>query len=249
MYLIISDPRKPRGFSILLTFKLVGCCSGKGRSPRCIGESVNARGFRHSYRSDITVSCRGSYKRVPCAIKVIFSTDLKEEDINKAAVEATLLSSVKSPNVVDIYGICVNPPNVCMILEICLFGSLSDVLRNGKVTLCYADKMYLALGCCRGLAALHAFSEDLVHRDIKSMNFLVDGQLTAKLADLELGQVESLSEKKSPNSKNTQGFLLNWMPPEVRAMWHAIYMMYSKRCSSISLYRMGRTPRHQMYMH
>lgn len=70
--------------------------------------------------------------------------------------------------------------SVCLILEICEFGSLSDVLRGmnaGGVTraalsLSYADRMFLALGCAKGLQALHNYSHDLCHRDIKSMNFL-----------------------------------------------------------------------------
>ena len=32
--------------------------------------------------------------------------------------------------------------------------------------------MYLALGCALGVEALHAYSPDLCHRDIKSFNFL-----------------------------------------------------------------------------
>ncbi len=70
--------------------------------------------------------------------------------------------------------------SVCLVLEICEYGSLSDVLRGmnaGGVTrqplsLSYADRMYLARGCARGLQALHHYSPDLCHRDIKSMNFL-----------------------------------------------------------------------------
>ena len=38
--------------------------------------------------------------------------------------------------------------------------------------LCIYDRMFLALGCARGLEALHSFSSHLCHRDIKSMNFL-----------------------------------------------------------------------------
>ena len=39
----------------------------------------------------------------------------------------------------------------------------------------------------RGLAAVHRIGKDVIHRDIKSYNFLVDSQLNAKVADLELG--------------------------------------------------------------
>jgi serine/threonine protein kinase len=111
---------------------------------------------------------------------------------------------------------------VCLVLEICEYGSLSDVLRGGDGTagqgrsplnLSYSDRMFLALGCARGLQALHSYSPLLCHRDIKSMNFLsesrrsrivvhlwtginevlrvffapVDSQLNAKIADLDLG--------------------------------------------------------------
>jgi serine/threonine protein kinase len=72
--------------------------------------------------------------------------------------------------------------SVCLVLEICEYGSLSDVLRGGMdsgatvsrppLNLSYSDRMYLALGCAKGLQALHAYSPTLCHRDIKSMNFL-----------------------------------------------------------------------------
>ena len=47
--------------------------------------------------------------------------------------------------------------------------------------------MFLALGCAKGLQALHAYSPLLCHRDVKSYNFLIDDQLNAKIADLDLG--------------------------------------------------------------
>ena len=77
----------------------------------------------------------GSYKHVPCALKLVFTTDLTAEDVNKATVEATLLSSIRSRNIINIYGICVNPPSVMIALELCELGSLFDVLRNEHLQL------------------------------------------------------------------------------------------------------------------
>ena len=65
-----------------------------------------------------------------------------------------------------------------------------------------------------GVNALYSLNDTTVHRDIKSLNFLVDGQLNVKLADLELGQDET-SRTASGTSQEDVDHLLNWMPPEV----------------------------------
>lgn len=68
------------------------------------------------------------------------------------------------------------------------------------------------------MAALHALNNFVVHRDIKSFNFLVDNQLNAKLADLELGSnTDDKFEIKNidDNSLFDSDFLANWIAPEV----------------------------------
>ena len=70
--------------------------------------------------------------------------------------------------------------------------SFSD---NPHVKISTADRLWLALGCAAGIGALHEYNSNLCHRDIKSFNFLVDAQLRVKLADMELGVSDELSEK------------------------------------------------------
>ena len=57
-------------------------------------------------------------------------------------------------------------------------------LQLQAVSLSWTDRLYLAVGCARGLLALHSFSPDLCHRDVKSFNFLVDHQLNAKISGI-----------------------------------------------------------------
>lgn len=93
---------------------------------------------------------RGKFKNKECAVKLVYTMDLTEEDICRVAAEATILSSVNSINVVNIFGVTVLPPSVCVVLELCAYGSLSDVLRHPKaLTLSFQDQIFLCLGCAK----------------------------------------------------------------------------------------------------
>lgn len=152
----------------------------------------------------------GSYEGNTVAIKTIHTYDLTIDIINRIATESKILSTIKHENIVAIYGVSVRPPSICIILELCKYGSLSDILRgcqrkglNGEgsrfqypLQLPFPDLMYLSLGAARGLSAIHSFNSNLCHRDIKSFNFLVDSQLRVKLADLELGNNDHLDHDR-----------------------------------------------------
>ncbi len=71
----------------------------------------------------------GKYRQRTCAIKLIFTVDLTQDVIKRIRAEAQLLSYLQHPNVVDIIGVAVLPPSVCIVLEFCQYGSLADVLK------------------------------------------------------------------------------------------------------------------------
>jgi hypothetical protein len=171
----------------------------------------------------------GKYKTSIVAIKLLFTSDLNIEIVRRVCNEANILSHFTSQNIVKIYGVSVLPPSICIILEYCKYGSLSDVLRGSidastgickfPLSLSLSDRMYLALGCARGLQALHEYSINLCHRDVKSFNFLVDADLNVKIADLELSSINY-------NKDNSDGYydfsciiedgmLILWQAPEV----------------------------------
>jgi serine/threonine protein kinase len=105
--------------------------------------------------------------------------------------------------------------SICIVLEVCEYGSLSDVLRGANaggvvrhaLKLSMADRMYLAVGCARGILALHSYSPDLTHRDIKSFNFLIDSQLRAKVADLDLGEHMERYHHRSSSTEQHQQYI------------------------------------------
>lgn len=191
------------------------------------------------------------YRKSTCACKLIYTIDLTESMIRRVAAEAELLSQIRHENVVKIIGVSVMPPSVCLLLELCFYGSLADVVHKTgfehhlyrhkdntrlgmidpnlqntsffpqqykflqdfyrgeerlakfsarRLAISWCERLTLALGCARGLAALHSYSPFLCHRDIKSFNFLVDQNLIAKVSDLELG-VMNHEEKKTEEKK------------------------------------------------
>lgn len=139
---------------------------------------------------------RGTYKRQVVAVKRIDTADLTITVIHRVASEASILSSIQNINVVGIYGVVLMPPSIYIVLELCKYGSLGDIIRPNMSSgtpplhLSTSDEIWLALGCARGINAVHSFSSTLCHRDVKSFNFLVDCQFNVKIADLELGDAK-----------------------------------------------------------
>eukprot|EP00600_Ochromonadales_sp_CCMP1393_P010984 CAMPEP_0175000894 /NCGR_PEP_ID=MMETSP0005-20121125/2839_1 /TAXON_ID=420556 /ORGANISM="Ochromonas sp., Strain CCMP1393" /LENGTH=1630 /DNA_ID=CAMNT_0016255735 /DNA_START=161 /DNA_END=5053 /DNA_ORIENTATION=- len=157
---------------------------------------------------------KGTYRGRDCAIKLIYTMDLTVDTIKRVAAEASILSSIRHPNIVNILGVSVLPPSVCLILELCSFGSLSDIIRGygfdwrashrAPLRLSFSDVIHLSLGCARGLAAVHAYDPTLCHRDVKSFNFLVDQQFRVKIADLELGVLSTATAAAGKEGKQRQ---------------------------------------------
>jgi hypothetical protein len=64
------------------------------------------------------------------AVKVLFTVEITPAEIQRTCMEASLLHSLQSPNVVRLFGIAVLPPSLCVVLEVCSEGSLGDVLYS-----------------------------------------------------------------------------------------------------------------------
>uniref|UniRef100_A0AAV1VDC3 Protein kinase domain-containing protein n=1 Tax=Peronospora matthiolae TaxID=2874970 RepID=A0AAV1VDC3_9STRA len=142
------------------------------------------------------------------AVKVYTPYRFTEEVVAEFSHEAALCASLLHPNIVKFYGMCVCPPTICLVFELCQ-GSLEDVLTahdkvqshhslaprrqldlDGKlqeVDILDSRQILLKvaymLDCARAVAYVHSFSPPFLHRDIKPANFLVDNDNNVKLTD------------------------------------------------------------------
>jgi sterile alpha motif and leucine zipper-containing kinase AZK len=168
------------------------------------GRKLGAGGFGVVYQ--------GTWRFNEVAIKELLPDRLSPEAAEEFEVEAYTMQRLRSPNVVQFYGYCVSP-KYCIVMEYMPKGSLFNLLHTPKESLSWEMRIHIAQDISKGLLHLHA--ENILHRDIKSMNVLLSKVNTAKLTDFGLSKVkmETRSTTKAVQSVGT----LAWMAPELFA--------------------------------
>lgn len=143
---------------------------------------------------------KGKYQNDPVAIKMLYCMELTPETVQNFFSESRLLCRLRHPNIVHVAGICVLPPSICMVMELCK-GSLYELLRleTTKAKLDWEARLSMAIECACGVQCLHEQSPPLLHMDLKSPNFLVGDRQVQKwtvkdvLSWLSTVQVKSFS--------------------------------------------------------
>lgn len=108
-----------------------------------------------------------------------------------AEVEA--LSRAQHENLVPLQGYCKVGKDRLLMYSFMENGSLDYWLHektDGPSTLCWTRRVKIAQGAARGLAYLHQSCQpNIIHRDIKSSNILLDEHFEAHLADFGLARL------------------------------------------------------------
>ncbi|XP_056168574.1 probable serine/threonine-protein kinase PIX13 isoform X2 [Syzygium oleosum] len=102
--------------------------------------------------------------------------------------EIDFLGRLSHPNLVKLLGFCQEDENLALVYEYLPMGSLENQLfRKGSTAhLPWDVRLKVAVGAARGLAFLHSFERQIIFRDFKSSNIILDGSYTVKLSDFGL---------------------------------------------------------------
>lgn len=140
----------------------------------CIGPQLGAGGSATVYR--------GTLNNREVAIKKITGVAHLEE----MRKEVNALRALRHPRLVSFIGACVQPPLLMVVTEFMSGGSLHDRLFGNRRNppLHPGQKWAIGMHILEGLAFLH--SRRVVHRDLKSMNILLDQRQHAKICDFGL---------------------------------------------------------------
>ncbi|KAI3646076.1 hypothetical protein MP228_009004 [Amoeboaphelidium protococcarum] len=180
---------------------------------------------------------RGVLNGEDVAVGIINVEVLKNADLEEIEREAQLLQQLRHDNIVRLIGISkiMQTPRsghkqqspalpyskLCVVTEFCEYGDLSDYMRSQKLPHNQGEalqrQLQLMYDIAFGLSYLHGRRPVVIHRDLKSINILIDSNHRAKIADFGLAKI------LYGNGKNMRGLLMhsvvgtiNWQAPE---MW------------------------------
>ncbi|XP_074285891.1 serine/threonine-protein kinase STY46 [Silene latifolia] len=151
---------------------------------------------------------KGTYCSQDVAIKVLkaerINTDLQKE----FAQEVFIMRKVRHKNVVQFIGACTKPPSLCIVTEFMSGGSVYDYLHKHKGTFKLPSVLKVAIDISKGMNYLH--QNNIIHRDLKAANLLMDENEVVKVADFGVARVKSQSGVMTAETGTYR-----WMAPEV----------------------------------
>ncbi|XP_019198445.1 PREDICTED: probable LRR receptor-like serine/threonine-protein kinase At1g07650 isoform X3 [Ipomoea nil] len=108
--------------------------------------------------------------------------------------EISMISCLQHPNLVKLYGCCIEWKQLLLVYEYLENNSLAHALFGSEkcqLNIDWPTRQRICIGIAKGLAFLHEESVvKVVHRDIKATNVLLDKDLNPKISDFGLAKLE-----------------------------------------------------------
>jgi len=120
------------------------------------------------------------------------------------------MTSIHHVNVVKLIGACLKEPDIFLVTEYMTRGDLFSILHSDDIVIEVPHRKIFALDIAKGMAYLH--SQNIIHRDLKTFNLLVNDEWIVKVADFGLAKVinDSVDTKNMTACGTTA-----WAAPEV----------------------------------
>ncbi|KAK4492968.1 hypothetical protein RD792_000295 [Penstemon davidsonii] len=129
--------------------------------------------------------------------------------------EIGMISALQHPNLVKLFGCCIEGNQLLLIYEYLENNCLARALfgrPEQRLNLDWPTRNKICLGIAKGLAYLHEESRlKIVHRDIKATNVLLDKDLNAKISDFGLAK---LDEEENTHISTRIAGTIGYMAPE-----------------------------------
>jgi len=144
---------------------------------------------------------KGKYSGKDVAIKVVKNAII--DDIEKLFREAHNLNRSKGPNVMEIYGVCIEPGFECIVMELLPNGSLEDYIQQSNEIISGSRKLDIASGIIQGIETIHLSGR--THRGISPSKILFTSDFVPKISNFD--EVNSITGTIAPSAMNNANSL------------------------------------------
>ncbi|KDP26301.1 hypothetical protein JCGZ_22286 [Jatropha curcas] len=151
---------------------------------------------------------KGTYCSQEVAIKILKPERINSDLQKEFAQEVFIMRKVRHKNVVQFIGACTKPPSLCIVTEFMSGGSVYDYLHKQKGIFKLPSLLKVAIDVSKGMNYLH--QNNIIHRDLKAANLLMDENEVVKVADFGVARVKAQSGVMTAETGTYR-----WMAPEV----------------------------------
>ncbi|KAL6585384.1 L-type lectin-domain containing receptor kinase VIII.1 [Orobanche minor] len=126
--------------------------------------------------------------------------------------ELSIIGTLRHRNLVRLQGWCLEKSEILLVYDFMCNGSLDKALFESRIVLSWTHRRKILIGVASALAYLHQECENqVIHRDIKSSNVMLDEGFNARLGDF--GLAKQIEHDKSPDATVAAG-TMGYLAPE-----------------------------------
>ncbi|GAV70174.1 Pkinase domain-containing protein/Lectin_legB domain-containing protein [Cephalotus follicularis] len=170
---------------------------------RIVGQGASATVYKGSLPSGDAVAVKRFEKanKINCT-RNPFATEF-----------GTMVGCLRHKNLVQLQGWCCEGTELLLVYEYLPNGSLDKILHktgNSSISLLWEQRLNIVLGVGSALSYLHEECErQIIHRDVKTCNIMLDAEFNAKLGDFGLAEVyeHSSDTREATIPAGTMGYL------------------------------------------
>ncbi|CAI8612856.1 unnamed protein product [Vicia faba] len=183
-------------------------CKGKGEPAEQMLEQVGeTKSFSYSSLRSATGDFHSSCKIGGGGYGVVYKGVLRDgaqvaikslsveskQGTHEFMTEIEMISNIQHPNLVKLIGFCIEDNHRILVYEFLENNSLASALLGSKskcVPLDWRKRAAICCGTASGLTFLHEEAQpNIVHRDIKASNILLDEKFNPKIGDFGLAKL------------------------------------------------------------